>query len=129
MKKLKTTLFLSFCLVFLFGSGSQAFAQKTAKRLEELNYQTEHLELAGYEMKLQSFPTQILSYTQLKSLMIIGSNMPSIPKEIAKLKNLTKLVLFGIPLKTLPAEIGQLTNLTHLKIWDTQITSLPKEIG
>lgn len=84
--------------------------------------------------RLDSFPSKILSYTNLKVLILDASlrygkyNRKGLPSQIEQLHNLVYLSAAACELKVVPETIGQLSNLEQLYLSDNDIKVLPESI-
>lgn len=79
-------------------------------------------------LRLEEFPSEILSLTYLEVLFLDGNRFMSIPNKIQNLKALQVLNLGANNLKKFPSEILKLTNLKELHLYSNELTSIPSEI-
>ena len=98
-----------------------------AYKLADLNKDITALDLSGEQ--LDSFPLEILQYTQLQVLLFGRQYFTILPSGIAQLKDLQILDLSVDSLRALPPEIGQLKNLQTLNLKYKTFTGLLPEIG
>jgi Leucine-rich repeat (LRR) protein len=95
--------------------------------LADLNEKTEALDLRN--RNLDTFPSIILNYPQLKILLLSDNLLKNIPVEINALVNLKSLHLANNFLTYLPASIGDLTQLLDLNLSKNELASVPVAIG
>jgi Leucine-rich repeat (LRR) protein len=100
---------------------------RVAYKITDLSPEIKALDLTG--TKLDSFPTEILAYTQLAVLILNETYLKTLPTEIGKLQNLKNLQLYSCQLTSLPTQLGELKNLTELDLSSNPLTSLPTQIG
>ena len=88
------------------------------------------------DVKLDSFPTKVFEYDQLKILLLNKftffekpKNITVLPDEITKLKNLEYLDLQYCNMNSVPAQIGELKKLRGLNLWNNKLKSIPAQIG
>ena len=79
--------------------------------------------------KLDTFPTQILTFRNLRELDLSKNRLRTLPHQINSLSNLEVLNLDRNRLDSLPDEIGLLQNLRCLKLSRNRLYYLPKSIG
>jgi|GEM_PF-6140042 len=79
--------------------------------------------------QLDSFPGNIIAYTDLNILLLNNNLLSSLPDSIEKLQKLVTLELSGNNLTTLPLQIGRMRNLVSLNAGNNQLTNLPSAIG
>lgn len=102
--------------------------------------------------KLDTFPQEILAFTNLTELDLSRNRMEEIPAEIgnlihlrrlnltrnhlvylpAEIGNLKKLEFLGLnrnKIELLPPTIGNLQNLEVLELWDNELKDVPEEIS
>ncbi len=104
---------------------------RVAYKIEDLSSEIKALDLSG--TKLNSFPNEVLKYTQLEVLILNGgylnkNNFKTLPAAISNLFNLKVLQLSSCGLNALPAQIGELKNLTWLDLSSNELTILPAQI-
>lgn len=98
-----------------------------ATELSDLTATTEALDLRNHN--LDTFPTTILEYPNLKILLLSDNLLKSIPVEIGSLSQLKSLHLANNFLTFLPATIGDLTQLLDLNVAKNELRSIPNAIG
>ena len=79
--------------------------------------------------KLDTFPSQILCFRNLRELDLSKNRLRTIPPQISRLSNLEVLNLDRNRLDSLPEEIGLLHNLRYLKLSRNRLYYLPAGIG
>lgn len=84
--------------------------QKLPKQLPQLNYLS--LDNCG----LTAVTGQIMAYTQLKELSLIGNKIGELPQSLTQLQQLEELYLSNNILEEIPAFFAQIPNLTELHI-------------
>lgn len=77
--------------------------------------------------RLKEFPSEILTYTNLRQLNLSHNRIRHIPDSIGCLTQLKVLNLSHNPILELPASIAQLTHLEELILNMTGIVALPPE--
>lgn len=65
----------------------------------------------------------------VNSYKISGNLIDTFPKEIVGYTNLDKLEITNTNIKTIPSSIGNLTRLKELNLSNNQINSLPESLG
>ncbi|GAA0403181.1 hypothetical protein GCM10009133_09850 [Cocleimonas flava] len=84
-------------------------------------------------------PKEVLAFTQLKTLTILGnynyadqensySPLNEIPKSIANFKQLASLSISNTCIKKLPDSIGELSNLNRLQLTNNLLESIPESL-
>ena len=79
--------------------------------------------------RLDTFPTQILEFRNLRELDLSKNKLHNIPPQIGKLSNLEVLNLDRNKIDSLPQEIGQLHKLRYLKLSRNRLYYLPSSIA
>jgi Leucine-rich repeat (LRR) protein len=79
--------------------------------------------------KLDTFPPEILTFTNLTDLDLSKNRLEEIPPGIGNLVNLKRLNLANNKLVHLPPEIGRLKNLEFLGLNRNVLEDLPSTIG
>ena len=133
------TLFASlFLLSALFGSSSAA--AQSAALVNDSNYIYRSMQEARLypervfrlnlsKQRLDSIPSEIFSFTNLRELDLSRNRIDSLPAEIGNLVFLERLNLSNNQLSELPREIGRLRKLIFLGLNRNQIVRLPETIG
>lgn len=99
---------------------------------EDLTLNVTALDLRRW--KADTFPTQVLAYTQIEVLMMCDNynlyrKFRILPESISNLKHIKILSLQKCGITSLPIAIGKLHELQELIIWQNSISYLPAEIG
>jgi len=105
---------------------AQASNEEYEKGVEsgEINkYQKFVVDIAGG--KMITLPDLAAKMTKTEG----GEKLDEFPEEITTLSDITTLILRGNNLKSIPASIGNMTNLKKLVLTNNQLKSLPEEIS
>ncbi|NRA11991.1 MAG: leucine-rich repeat domain-containing protein [Crocinitomicaceae bacterium] len=78
---------------------------------------------------IKTLPKELADLKNLVTLDLSNNPMESLPDVIWEIESLERLMLNGLALKSLPAGIGKLKNLKYLEIKNNALTELPEEIG
>lgn len=81
------------------------------------------------KLKLNTFPLEILQFTNLQYLDLSKNKISELPADISKLEKLQVLILSRNNLEVLPFDIGKLNNLRELNVNQNELISLPTSIG
>lgn len=81
------------------------------------------------KQKLDSVPSEIFSFTNLRELNLSRNKIEELPAGIGNLVNLEKLDVSNNQLVHLPPEIGQLSELVVLNLNRNVLEDLPPTIG
>lgn len=117
------------CILLLLPMLSFSQRQYVYTSLEAIEQPDSVFILSLSRHKLDSFPTQILDFTNLRELDLSKNRLKIIPPQIGGLSNLEVLNLDRNRLESLPEEIGLLHNLRYLKLSRNRLYSLPIGIG
>ena len=79
--------------------------------------------------KLDTFPSIILSFSNLRELDLSHNKIKTLPKEIGQLSNLEILNLDKNKITYIPEEIGKLSNLRELRLSRNKIYDLPESMS
>ncbi len=100
---------------------------RLAESISQLTENTEALDLSGQQ--LDKFPTEILTYPNLKVLLLYNNNISELPAELSRLYSLYKLDLSDNQIAFLPASSVQLRYLKTLDLSGNKLRQVPKEIA
>jgi len=98
----------------------------TAVNLDDLlkrakNYPLEELHIINFGIFVNSIPTQVKQYKNLKLLSVLNNNVNSLPTEIGSLTSLQTLFVDVNPISTLLPTVGRLKKLEKLGVGKTGV--------
>lgn len=79
--------------------------------------------------RLQTIPSEVFTFTNLRELDLGRNSIDSLPPEIGRLSHLQKLVLSRNLIRHLPVEIGLLRELRHLDLNRNPLAGLPEGLA
>jgi len=105
---------------------STVYIDKIPNRIKELS-ELRSLIIAGTQLK--ELPVEVCYLEKLEKLSLYDNNLSSIPAEIKRLKLLQSLHLQENNLAEVPVEIGQMSELQWIDVHNNNITELPVDIA
>lgn len=133
------TLFVHLIVLLGFLHSSPLLSQSTAlvndtayiyRSIQEARQHPERVfRLNLSRQRLDSIPTEIFSFINLRELDLSRNRIDSLPPAIGNLVFLERLNLSNNELTSLPGELGRLRQLTYLGLNRNQIVRIPETIG
>ena len=129
--KFKLFLFLILtCVAFADAQPRYALEGKVYTNLKHALEEPDSVQIVRLRRKkLESFPTEVFQFKNLRELDLGNNRITEIPANVGELEKLEILNLERNKIKVVGKEIGQLRRLRYLDLGMNQIEALPHEIG